>query len=373
MLLTACSGSRSDTQESADGWKDWNRFAEHYIQADGRLIDWTFEEKSTSEGQSYALFFSLVANDRARFDRVLRWTSENLAGNALGDKLPAWHWGKQDDGSWGVKDGNSAADGDLWTAYSLLEAARLWNAPEYEAIGRKLLAQIAAQEVVTGVVGGAVLLPAPYGFRIDEQRFKFDPCYVPPFQFRYFGTIDPKGPWFSILDGYMTRSAKIFHAGVAPDLITLDTSGGVEADPDRPTASYDAIRVYMWAGMSERDGPEQLQLLRPFAELIRKNGVPPEKVDTRTGQAVPQDWTPNGFMAASLPFLQALGEDDLRKKLQSRMERERSRAWAMNKANYYDEVLVLFGLGWIEKRFRFDESGRLQTAWANQPATSRTP
>ena len=33
MLLAACSGSRSDAQDSAKGWKDWNRFAERYIQA----------------------------------------------------------------------------------------------------------------------------------------------------------------------------------------------------------------------------------------------------------------------------------------------------------------------------------------------------
>ncbi len=361
LIVVACNSSAGSAPDAP--WDDWTRFAERYIQHDGRLIDWTFEEKSTSEGQAYALFFSLVANDRAGFDRVLGWTSENLAAGELGDKLPAWHWGKKDDGSWGVKDGNSAADGDLWTAYTLLEAARLWKAPQYEQTARKLLTQIAAQEVVTDVQGGAVLLLAPYGFRIGKDRYAFDPCYVPPFQFRYLAAADPQGPWQSILDGYLSRSPQIFKAGVAPDQLIIDQQGHIFPDPDRPTASYDAIRVYLWAALSQRDGQAQLPLLRRYAEIIRRDGRPPEKVNTSTGEAVQQAWSPIGFMAAVLPYLQVLGEDGRRKELQAAMQRERMRVRLTGQPNYYDEVLVLFGLGWIEKRYGFDEQGRLVPAW----------
>ena len=41
----------------------------------GRVIDLSQEDKrSTSEGQAYAMFFALVANDQAMFDRLLGWT-----------------------------------------------------------------------------------------------------------------------------------------------------------------------------------------------------------------------------------------------------------------------------------------------------------
>src|ERR1051325_10123812 len=90
-------------------WPEWDRFAKRFIQDDGRVVDVTFDQKSTSEGQSYGLFFALVANDRARFDQILHWTSDNLADGELGRKLPAWLWGERDDHSWGVKDPNSAA------------------------------------------------------------------------------------------------------------------------------------------------------------------------------------------------------------------------------------------------------------------------
>ena len=84
-------------------WPLWQRYVETFIAGDGRVIDRTASDRSTSEGQAYALFFSLVANDRALFQRVLRWTEQNLAQGDLRTTLPAWHWGKRRDGSWGVR------------------------------------------------------------------------------------------------------------------------------------------------------------------------------------------------------------------------------------------------------------------------------
>src|ERR1700756_2163419 len=50
-------------------WPAYRIFVEHFVQADGRVIDYTSPQlKTTSEGQSYGLFFALVANDRATFD-----------------------------------------------------------------------------------------------------------------------------------------------------------------------------------------------------------------------------------------------------------------------------------------------------------------
>lgn len=367
MWLMAFACSAVGCQDEGSRWDDWNDFAERFVQADGRIIDWTFEQKSTSEGQSYALFFALVANDRPRFDAILNWTNLNLANGELGNQLPGWHWGKRDDGSWGIKDSNPAADGDLWIAYSLLEAARLWKAPIYEPIARKLLAQIARQETRQAGAAGTVLLPGPTGFELGDGRYRTDPSYIPPFQFRYLGTIDPKGPWFPILDGYMRLSPKIFAKGVAPDLVVVNDQGEVLPDIERKHASYDAIRVYLWAAMSGRDGLEQLQLLRPFVNIIRDQGVPPEKVETATAQAVPSDWSPNGFMAAALPFLQALGEKDLADKLRDRLRIERTKARLAKNSNYYDEALILFGLGYVDGQYRFDDQGRVLPRWAAHP------
>ena len=131
------------------------------------MIDRSASERSTSEGQAYALFFALVANDRASFQRLLTWTEQNLARGDLGRNLPAWHWGKRRDGTWGVIDKNSASDADLWIAYSLLEAGRLWADARYTALGRRVLSNVASRDLAEAPQFGTILLPGPSGFSVS--------------------------------------------------------------------------------------------------------------------------------------------------------------------------------------------------------------
>jgi endoglucanase len=346
-------------------WPEWNDFVDRFVQADGRVVDITFERKSTSEGQSYGLFFALVANQRARFDTILKWTSDNLAAGRLGDKLPAWLWGLRDNGRWGVKDENSASDADLWIAYSLLEAARLWNAPQYADTGHKLLALIRRHEVAKAGGAGLVLLPGAYGFALDKGRFRLNPSYLPDFMFRYLAAVDPNGPWQAVWDSHHRATPQIYSAGVAPDLFIIDSAGKVMPDTERePSGSYDAIRVYLWAGMSGPSSQETVERLSPYAELIRKLGVPPEKVDPATAVAIKSDYSPIGFSGAVLPFLSALGDKPALEKQHDRVRAALQRARRGEATNYYDQVLILFGKGWLDGRYRFDDQGRLQPKWA---------
>lgn len=344
----------------ATTWPEWERFADRFIQADGRVIDLTFERKSTSEGQSYGLFFALVADDRERFDAILRWTSDNLAGGRLGEQLPAWLWGLREDGSWAVKDANAASDADLWLAYTLLEATRLWGAPAYAVTGRKLLARIQEDEVVKAGAAGTLLLPGPVGFELGDGRFRINPSYLPGFMFRYLSVVDPAGPWRLIWDSFVRLAPKVFAAGVAPDLFVVDARGVVVPDTERaPSGSYDAIRVYLWAGMSGRDGAEFIRFLTPFGKLIRAQGLPPERVDPVTAQATKADYSPLGYSGAVLPYLSALGDRESLETQRSRVQRASLGAMLGASTNYYDEALILFGKGWLDGRYAFDDHGRL--------------
>jgi endoglucanase len=332
------------------------------------VIDLTFEGKSTSEGQAYALFFALVANERARFDAILRWTSDNLAAGQLGARLPAWLWGAKPDGSWGVKDANSASDADLWLAYTLLEAARLWAAPAYADTARQLLAQISKLETAPFGAAGKVLLPGPVGFVLEGGTLRFNPSYVPGFLMRALASADPQGPWAAIWATTLAFGPELFPAGVAPDNVQIDLLGSVRPDPPSDGASpavgsYDAIRVYLWAGLSAPADPRWLQRLAPFAGLIRKLGVPPEKVNVQTGLALPSDFSPIGFAGAVLPFLSALGDSVALKQQSDRLAAAASRAEWGETTHYFDQVLILFGQGAWEQRYRFDASGHLQPHW----------
>ena len=124
--------------QAACTWPAWEQFKKDYISQEGRVIDPSDARKiTTSEGQSYGMFFALAANDRVAFDNILDWTQNNLAQGSLKERLPAWLWGKKENSKWEVLDSNSASDGDVWMAWSLLEAGRLWKEQRYTDIDRK--------------------------------------------------------------------------------------------------------------------------------------------------------------------------------------------------------------------------------------------
>ncbi len=60
-------------------WALWNAYAAHFIDEQGRVVDPQGGGRTVSEGQGYALFFALAANDRLHFERLLAWTQTNLA------------------------------------------------------------------------------------------------------------------------------------------------------------------------------------------------------------------------------------------------------------------------------------------------------
>jgi endoglucanase len=113
----------------------WKNYAAGFMDNQVRVIDHDANDRTTSEGQAYAMFFALVANDGARFDGLLHWTEVNLASGDLASHLPAWSWGKAPNGKWGVLDVNSASDADVWMAYTLLEAGVAWKEAHYTWLG----------------------------------------------------------------------------------------------------------------------------------------------------------------------------------------------------------------------------------------------
>ena len=341
-------------------WAGWQRFSRRFITPEGRVVDRTFGGKTTSEGQSYGLFFALVAGDRRRFEHILRWTSAELADGELGERLPGWLWARRDDGTWGLKDANSAADADLWLAYTLLEAGRHWQQPRYTAQGRALLATIAAREVVEIDGGRALLLPAPQGFDLGDGRYRFNPSYLPGFLFQALNGYDPAGPWERIWATYQALAPQMFPAGVAPDLCIVDRRGRVFVDRETAAVgSYDAIRVYLWAGLSPAGPRSVLPLLQGLIPLLQEHGAPPEKLDALTGRATAVAIAPAGFQGAVLPYLSALGATELLAAQQRLVEAHAVAAKLGAATQYYDEALILFGAGWQERRYRFDEAGHL--------------
>lgn len=342
-------------------WPEWQVFKRDFIQPDGRVVDRTAQNRTVSEAQAYALFFALVGNDRQQFETLLRWTEDNLAQGDLSSHLPAWLWGDQGEGRWGVLDPNPASDADLWLAYALAEAARLWEIPAYEALARDVLANVKAREVA-GAGGDLLLLPAPEGFRLEDGGWRLNPSYYAEHQLRYFAGFDPDGPWQTLWDTHLRHAEAIYASGFAPDWYVLDAGGTPAADPvNGAKGGYDAIRVYLWAGMVPWSESGLLPRLRNFAEATRRLGAPPEFVDSGTGEV--SGGQPLGFSGAVLPFLEGLGEERLAQQQRQRLAAARSNGSLGTPPHYYDQVLALFGEGWARGLYRFNRQGQLEPRW----------
>jgi len=168
-------------------WLLWDSYSAHFIDDQGRVVDHQGNDRTTSEGQAYGLFFALVNNDRARFDHLLNWTRANMASGDLSTHLPGWLWGKNAAGEWKSLDSNSASDADVWMAYTLIEAGRMWKAPAYSTLGHQMMTLIAKSEITDLPGFGLMLLPAPIGYHHQSspslQSWTLNPSYLPLFLF----------------------------------------------------------------------------------------------------------------------------------------------------------------------------------------------
>lgn len=341
---------------ACDEWSGWSTFKEKFIQADGRVVDYSADGHSTSEGQAYALFFALVANDRPTFERLLEWTRANLADGDFSSRLMAWKWGRRTDGSWGVMDRNAASDADLWLAYVLFQAARRWRDKSMRAMAELMQARI-EKELVVSVAGvGPVLLPGPRGFALKAGGWKLNPSYLPLQVLRGLATEAPSGPWSSLVRTTVTMFESVTPRRLVPDWVAVWPDRGFTLDAELGFGGgYEAIRAYLWAAMMSKRDPDRIRLLtrmKGMSELVDRLLVPPAKIDAFSGQS--EGASPAGFSVALLPYLDAVGA-----KISADRQRLRISAMGGIPLVYYEQALGLFALGWIEQRFRFAADGRL--------------
>ena len=352
------------TAQAGDGscerWRQWQEFKGLYLSEDGRVIDASTPQAITvSEGQAYAMIFALIANDPATFVKILRWTQDNMAGGNLARSLPAWKWGRAEDGKWSVLDRNSAADADLWMTYALAQGARLWHNAGYAQLAHAMSERILREEVSLIPGLGATLLPGAKGF-VAQQTWRLNASYAPIEVLRALERSSDERQWAAVLESSQRVIAASAPRGFAADWILYRESGGFSADATTAgVGSYNAIRVYLWAGMLAEGDPQAASLaqqLKPMAAAAAGR-PPPASIDTNTLEA--RGEAPPGFLAALLPLLVHFKFTDAVQAYRQRIEAESLK----DNQHYYSDALTLFGLGWLEGRFHFDRHGELHVPW----------
>jgi len=374
-LLGLAPAMAQDIECKGADWPLWGTYASRFVQADGRVLESSVEpDHSTSEGQSYAMLFAVIGNDPERFDKLWQWTSSNLMAGNPGERLPGWLWGRGKDGKWQLQDANSASDSDLWIAYSLLEAARLWQRPDYREAAGLMLKNIESKLVVNLPGLGKMLVPGPEGYVLPDHLWRLNPSYLPLPLLRRLAMEEPAGPWTEIALNSVKMIKAYSPQGYVADWVgyraTAPGAGLFVEDPVKGgLGSYDAIRVYLWAGMTPATDPLASPLLARLDGMSRSTasiGVAPEKVQVNSGAYEGQG--PFGFSAALIPYFQAKAQPWLAELQQRRVEQALNTlldkdAAAPGEPQYYNLMLSLFGLGWAEKRYQFRDDGTLKLSW----------
>jgi len=237
--------------------QSWDIYRQQFIQEDGRVIDYQDSDRSTSEGQAYAMLRAVMINDPATFDLTLNWAENNL--HRLSDKgqptdqLWAWKWGQAKPGKWGPIDKNFASDADIDAITSLILAYRRWNRPEYLDLARTKLRDLWKFSTIAVPGGKRYLLPGPVeAFAPSPSTVYLNPSYFAPYAFRLFAQVDPDHNWLSLVDSSydaLEKSSKVSAVGLPSDWIALDTKTGKfqplpPSNPLQSVYSFDAYRVW---------------------------------------------------------------------------------------------------------------------------------
>jgi endoglucanase len=340
--------------------ESWQAYRQRFIQADGRVIDREAADRSTSEGQAYAMLRAVLMNDPETFERVLNWGENNLqrrrADGSRSDMLWAWKWGQDDKGNWGPVDANFASDGDLDATTALILASRRWNRPDYLDLARNKLQDLWNLSTVEDQKQTRYFLPgAQTVFQRPGDRVFLNPSYLAPYAFRIFAQVDSSHDWQSLVDSsyqVLNESAKLSTVGLPSDWILLDrTTGTFSATTDAKLQSiygFDAYRVWWRISLdaelfNESRATQFLQQhLQPLQEKWRSQKSIPAQLDLQGNAMVNYESTAQyAMLHAALQGTDPEMAEQIRQ--QKLLSTYRAGFWDGDTA-YYSQNLAWFGL-----------------------------
>ncbi len=234
----------------------WEIYRQSFIQSDGRVIDYEASDRSTSEGQAYAMLRAVMIDDPATFALTLNWAENNLQRQENGkqtDSLWAWKWGQDANGKWGAIDQNFASDGDIDAIVALILASRRWHQREYLQLAKTKLQDLWNLSTALGPEGKPYLLPGPKSaFIPNSSTLHLNPSYLAPYAFRIFAQVDPERDWLKLVDSsyqILEKSSQLSQVNLPSDWVALNIKTG-EYQALSPNSkiqtlySFDAYRVW---------------------------------------------------------------------------------------------------------------------------------
>jgi endo-1,4-beta-D-glucanase Y len=336
----------------------WELYKKEFINSDGRVIDYSQNNITTSEGQSYAMLRAVWIDDKTTFDEVWKWTKENLQKRKE-DKLFGWKWGKTGNDTYGfLKNGgsNSAADADSDIAFALILAGRRWQDTSYIDQAKIVLNDLWKTETATA--GGKRYLIAGNWAAADKKHLIINPSYFSPYAWRIFAEVDKAHDWnslitpaYELLQNAGTAPLDTQHgSGLAPDWLAVNTADASLSATNAPDLtsnySYDALRTpwrialdYQW----NKNETAKQYLTKNYALLLTMYthlGYIPG-VLSHSGDIISSNENPAVY-AAALGYLQLVDKKTADKIYQDKLVRLYS-----NDENGFKKTIPYYEQNWL--------------------------
>lgn len=315
---------------------DWKTYQQTFITGDGRVVDFFQHSISHSEGQGYGLLLALMNGDRPAFERIFRWTTENL--QVRRDALFAWSWGERANGGWNVIDYNNASDGDILIAFALLKAADRWGHPPFREAAQRIVRDIRAYLAVTAD-DFQLITPAYFGFN-GQERTSFNTGYLMLPAFAEFAKVDDEAFWLRTLrdSRRLLEKAAFSRLKLPADWVALENGQVTIAAARSPVFGYEAIRAPLYLSWHGEIGT--LSAFADYLQFVESTGYLPIRVNLVDGSVAVEE-APAGFYAVMGRCAQRLGRHALAQKLfqdaGSKITREPK--------DYYSNTLFLLATG----------------------------
>lgn len=289
-LLMLLPASLAHAVEPSIHEDEWAQYRSRFLDRGGRIIDNGNRGISHSEGQGYGMLLAFLADNRADFELIWRFTRNELL--LRDDGLAAWKWDPAAQPH--VTDVNSATDGDLLIAYALALAGSGWDNRDYVAAATRIAKSI-LRETVVRHAGKTILLPGASGFSSQDRDDGpvINPSYWIFEAFPVMNALVPSEAWGRLsTDGLQLMTQLQFGPAQLPaEWVSLRSAPRPAAGFER-IFGYNSVRIPLYMARARVGDTAGLARLRA---ALAAEGRPMATVDLSTGRPL-QPLTDRGYM-----------------------------------------------------------------------------